>query len=112
MIFKVYNNNGKIKITKTMNYVEQVMFRDVPDGHMVEIEVGSSLWTKSRSKNSAAQENVAAEPVSMEDQGLNGLMKSIRTLEFARDNQIIDPAEAETAIAVLKNSVYGAAAAY
>lgn len=110
MLFKVYNQNGKVKITKTMNYVEQVMFRDVPEGSMVEIEVGSSLWTKSHAKNIGSQENLAAEPVSVEDSNLNGLMKSIRTLEFARDNQIIDPEEAKQAIAVLKNSIYGAAA--
>lgn len=110
MLFKVYNQNGKIKITKTMNYVEQVMFSDVPEGSVVEIEVGSSLWTKSHTKKIGASAPSAVEPVSVEESGLAGIMKSVQTLEFARNNGIIDPLEAEQSIAVLKNSVYGAAA--
>lgn len=110
MVFRVYNQNGKVKITKTMSYLEQVMFSDLQDGEVVEIEVGSSLWTKSHTKKAGTP--VKEEPSSMETatEGLNNLMKSVQTLEFARANGILDPVEADNAILILKNSVYGACA--
>lgn len=48
MKFKVYNQNGKVKITKTCaDGMERPMFSDVADGEMVEITVDAALTSKS-----------------------------------------------------------------
>lgn len=48
MKFKVYNQNGKVKITKTCaDGMERSMFSDVADGEMVEITVDAALTSKS-----------------------------------------------------------------
>lgn len=40
MKFKIYNENGKIKVTKiAASNEEQVMYKDIKDGECVEIEV-------------------------------------------------------------------------
>lgn len=113
MLFRVYHQNGKVKITKIMNHMEQVMTSDVSEGRMFEIEVGSSLWTKSHSTKigksmPALEESSVAEESAMD--GLKNLEKSIQTLEFAKANGLIDRLGAEEAITILKNSVYGACA--
>ena len=71
MLFRIYNQNGKVKTTKTMNNIEQVMFHDVPKGFVVEIEVGSDLWTKSHAKPAGSRKNPAADTVSIENPSLN-----------------------------------------
>lgn len=48
MKFKVYNQNGKVKITKTCaDGMERPMFSDVAEGEMVEITVDATLTSKS-----------------------------------------------------------------
>lgn len=48
MKFRVYNQNGKVKVTKICaDGAERPMFSEVADGEMVEIEVGSTITTKS-----------------------------------------------------------------
>lgn len=107
MLVRVYNQNGKVKITKTSGYVEQTMCSDLPNGEVMEVEIGSSLWTKSHKKKIGAQEIDMSTPTQVIESSLDGLGKSIRTLEFAIANEIIDREEGMQAIAVLKNSVYG-----
>lgn len=52
MKFKVYNQNGKVKITKICSdNSERPMFSDLSDGEVAEIEVGvPNVYTKSHKK--------------------------------------------------------------
>lgn len=50
MVFKVYNNNGKVKVTKMQGIREVTMFSDIQDGEMAEIEVDTSSYTRSHKK--------------------------------------------------------------
>lgn len=47
MLIRVYNHGGRVKVTKVSGVAEQVMFSDLADGEMAEVEIGTSLWTKS-----------------------------------------------------------------
>lgn len=47
MLLKIYNQNGKVKVTKTSGYLEQTMFSNLQDGEIAEIEIGVSQYTKS-----------------------------------------------------------------
>lgn len=50
MILRVYNQNGKVKITKTMGYREITIYSDLPEGEVAEIEIGVTQYTKTNRK--------------------------------------------------------------
>lgn len=50
LLIRVYNQNGRIKVTKICNLVEQTMYSDLGDGEMAEIEVSVSQCTRSHKK--------------------------------------------------------------
>lgn len=61
MLLKVYNQNGKVKITKTSGYLEQTMFSNLQDGEMAEIEIGISQYTKSHKTKIGESETETAQ---------------------------------------------------
>lgn len=64
MKFRVYNQNGKVKVTKIcLDGAERPMFSEVADGEMVEIEVDSTITTKSHKYKADKQDalNVSLE---------------------------------------------------
>lgn len=63
MQIKVYNRNGKVKITKTVNHKELVMISDLADGEVAEIEVGVSQYTKGVKKKAGARKPVIPEAI-------------------------------------------------
>ena len=59
MLFKVYNQNGKVKITKICrDKTERVMFSDLQDGEVVEIEVNANLSANSHKHKIGKTSNV------------------------------------------------------
>ena len=51
MKIKVYNENGNIRITKTTNGIEQMMFTNLNDGEVAEINVEVANLSVSSKKN-------------------------------------------------------------
>ncbi len=115
MKIRVCNKNGKITITKiAANGYEAIMFSDVEEGKMVEIEVGASVWSKSHKKLIGTAEKQPDIPMNLEpEEGANtvsGFKKTIQMLEFASAAGCIDKHEAEYAMKLLLNKAYGALA--
>lgn len=74
MIFRVYNQNGKVKITKVCrDNVERPMFSSVPDGEFVEIETEVTQCSRSMKKKIGQAEETQTESSD----------KAVRVLEFA-----------------------------
>lgn len=95
MKIKIYNQNGKVKITKTMIHKELVMISDLLDGEMAEIEIDVTPCTSAKKKKITNQ-------VVMEEQPDKSFINAITVLRFAKDNQCLDEERADHAIAVLK----------
>lgn len=60
MKIKVYNQNGKVKVTKTMTHKELVMVSNIGDGEMAEIEIDVTPCTTATHKriNSSSKEKL------------------------------------------------------
>lgn len=98
MKIKVYNQNGKVSVTKICpDGNERSMFSDVKNGEVVEIEVGTSMYTRSGKKKIDGKpegSGVCTETV-------------VKLLQSDMENNILDKEETELAINVLKNAQYG-----
>ena len=58
MIIKVYNQCGKIKVTKICgNGLEQTIFSDIQNGEAATIEIGTSQYTKAKKGKSEEAHN-------------------------------------------------------
>ena len=91
MIFRVYNQNGKVKITKVCrDNVERPMFRNVPDGEFVEIETEVTQCSRSMKKIGQAGETQT-----------ESSDRVVRVLEFAISSGIDYEDEAKLAVSVL-----------
>lgn len=66
MLIRVYNHGGKVKVTKVSGVAEQVMFSDLADGEMAEVEIGTSLWTKSNKAKTMAPYNKTSPTLDVE----------------------------------------------
>lgn len=92
MIFRVYNQNGKVKITKVCrDNVERPMFSSVPDGEFVEIETEVTQCSRSMKKKIGQAEETQTESSD----------KAVRVLEFAISSGIDYEDEAKLAVSVL-----------
>lgn len=92
MIFRVYNQNGKVKITKVCrDNVERPMFSNVPDGEFVEIETEVTQCSRSMKKKIGQAEETQTESSD----------KAVRVLEFAISSGIDYEDEAKLAVSVL-----------
>jgi len=116
MVIKVYHSHGKVKITKTMNQRELVMFSDLDDGEIAEIEIGVSQHTEAKKKKMPEQhteakkkkmpegrpaihyENMAA---MINNPDIKNFEHAIEVLKSALDNGCLEVIEASRAIAVL-----------
>lgn len=98
MVFKVYNQNGKVKVTKLCGVMEQTMFSDIQEGEMVEIEVGTTQFTKSKKKKANAAST--------------SFRKTIAALEFSTGTGIDYKEEALFAAKVLRDTEAGKHAVY
>ncbi len=111
MLFKVYNQNGKVKVTKIAGYVEQTMFSNLADGEVAEIEVGVSQYTKSHKKKNdetAPEVDSAIPTVVMQAMREADKLKRTREIiDFAVASGALDPEEGRRARLVMENSVYG-----
>lgn len=104
MTFRVYNQNGKVKVTKVcQDNVERPMFSDIPDGEFVEIETHVTQCSKSRKKKIGGQDlKLPAEDISEEDVFMT-FGRSIMGLECAIKAGIDYEDEVRLAIGVLKS---------
>lgn len=92
MIFRVYNQNGKVKITKVCrDNVEHPMFSSVLDGEVVEIETEIMQYSKSRKRKIGQAGETQTESSD----------KAVRVLEFAINSGIDYEDEAKLAVSVL-----------
>lgn len=106
MKIKVYHQNGEVKITKIMSRKELVLFSNLEDGEMAEIDIDVSQCTNAKKKR-ADNSSVDRCAIYPENLTLPDVIKghpfehAIKTLQLARDTLYLKTDEAARAIAVL-----------
>lgn len=61
MMIRIYNQGGKVRVTKTCGHLEQTMFSSVEDGECVEVNVEASICTKSSKKRAGSSGSTGRE---------------------------------------------------
>lgn len=104
MKIKVYNQNGKVKVTKTMVHKELVLASDLLDGEMMEIEIDVTPSTTAKKRKIKGQ--VDGQMI-MEDQPDKSFINAITVLRFAKDNQcFVEANVVDKALEILKGEQY------
>ena len=109
MRIRVYNQNGKVKVTKICHYRELTMFSAVPEGEVVEIEVGVSQYSKAVKKKAEdlwTPVDADTDPYksTLPSTDITSFEKAIRVLKFAAAGQLIDQLEMGEAVLQLARS--------
>lgn len=107
MKIKVYHQKGRVKITKIMSQKELVLFSDLADGEMAEIDIDVSQCTNAKKRKVDNSSEVDIRTMYPENLTLPNVIKghpfehAIKTLQLARDTLYLKTDETARAIAVL-----------